>query len=890
MPAGDLPSHWPMVGRDDEIEELKSAWGNGRNRILIVSGPAGVGKSRLVDEFLGLLSAQGVSCQRVVATVSAAAVPLGALAHLIPDGADLSDPVRGFAVVAREMAGENHSDTAMLVDDIQLLDGTSAVLLRQLLDAGAVRIIATLRTGHPVPEAVASLIHGDAAHWVSLGELDESCMDKLLQATLRGPVARSALQVLHTAAGGNALYLRELVHAALATDQLSHDGETWDLSTDWIPAATRLSTLVGARMAAVEPEARVALDLLAVCGPLSLGDLEAVAGAATLARLEADALIQCRTARRRTEVSLAHPLYGDILRTMLPEHRRRQLLLQEAERVTSYGARRREDALNIATWRLAATGQADPALLTHAAALARHAHDYRQVVTLLDALLEGHQTVATRLQYGEALVELGQWEDAEKLLADAAHHCGTSEEILAVSVARTMNLLWADAVTEHALAVNDEARTLLSGSRYDRVLDINEALIRTVSGEPVRGLAVLDTALEQDIRQSADMNVWLTGAIMKGMGLASVGRTEEAVRWARHAYAAHVEVNEHALVPHPASQHIALCFALTETGDLSQARRVGEAAYQALLADRAPLPRIWMAFCLGHVEWLAGHPVTARRWFAESVSLSRRQNQSRALNLGLTALASAAAATGDLDTAADALNESRAYQPIGFLAGQESLGLAWVLVAQGDLAGAKAELREGLARARGTGHTAAEALLLTELARLGEARTVHARLDELAEQGDGSLLAVRVRFAKALAVRDPERLMAVAEELSEMGADLLAAEAGAEAASLWHQCGDHRRATAATHHALESVNRCQGVRTPMLASLRNTSTLTDRECEVARLAAVGTTSKAIAETLHLSVRTVDNHLQRIYSKLGVGTRTELPAALGATTVPEKSWA
>ncbi|MFF3313424.1 LuxR C-terminal-related transcriptional regulator [Streptomyces sp. NPDC002952] len=890
MPTGDLPSHWPMVGRDEEIAELKSAWSSRKSRILIVSGPAGVGKSRLVDEFLGLLSAQGVSCRRVVATVSAAAVPLGALAHLIPDGVDLSDPVHGFAAVARAMAGENQSDTAMLVDDIQLLDGTSAVLLRQLLDAGAVRIIATLRTGHPVAEAVASLIHGDAAHWVDLGELDETRTDQLLQATLGGPVARSALQMLHTAAKGNALYLRELVHAALVTGRLSHDGETWDLSVDWVPAATRLSALVGARMAAVEPEARIALDLLAVCGPLSLGDLEAVTSAATLARLESDALIQCRTARRRTEVSLAHPLYGEILRTMLPEHRRRQLLLQEAERVASYGARRREDALNIATWRLAATGEADPGLLTQAAALARHAHDYQQVVTLLDALPESHQTVATRLQYGEALVELAQWEEAERLLADAAQHCGTAEEILAVTVARTMNLLWADAVTEHSLAINDEGRARLPGTRYGRVLDTNEALIRTVSGEPLRGLAVLDGALEQDIRQTTDMNVWLTGAIMKGMGLASVGRTAEAVQWARHAYAAHVEVNEHALVPHPASQHIALCFALTETGDLSQARRVGEAAYQALLADRAPLPRIWMAFFVGHMEWLAGHPVTARRWFAESVALSRRQNQSRALNLGLTALAAAAAVTGDLDTAADALRESRAYQPIGFLAGQESLGAAWILISQKDLTGAKAELREGITRARGTGHTSAEALLLTELARLGEARTAHARLGELAQQGDGALLAARVRFVRALAVRDPERLMSSAEELGDLGVDLLAAEAAAEAASLWHQCGDHRRATAATHHALVSAARCQGVRTPMLASLRGTSTLTDRECEVARLAAVGTTSKAIAATLHLSVRTVDNHLQRIYSKLGVATRTELPAALGTPAVSEDSWA
>jgi DNA-binding CsgD family transcriptional regulator len=38
------------------------------------------------------------------------------------------------------------------------------------------------------------------------------------------------------------------------------------------------------------------------------------------------------------------------------------------------------------------------------------------------------------------------------------------------------------------------------------------------------------------------------------------------------------------------------------------------------------------------------------------------------------------------------------------------------------------------------------------------------------------------------------------------------------------------------------------------------------------MAAAGTASREIAERLFLSVRTVDNHLQRVYSKLGVVSR------------------
>ena len=45
------------------------------------------------------------------------------------------------------------------------------------------------------------------------------------------------------------------------------------------------------------------------------------------------------------------------------------------------------------------------------------------------------------------------------------------------------------------------------------------------------------------------------------------------------------------------------------------------------------------------------------------------------------------------------------------------------------------------------------------------------------------------------------------------------------------------------------------------------------------LAATGMPSRAIAEQLYLSVRTVENHLQRVYAKLGVAGRADLAEAL-----------
>jgi NarL family two-component system response regulator LiaR len=50
--------------------------------------------------------------------------------------------------------------------------------------------------------------------------------------------------------------------------------------------------------------------------------------------------------------------------------------------------------------------------------------------------------------------------------------------------------------------------------------------------------------------------------------------------------------------------------------------------------------------------------------------------------------------------------------------------------------------------------------------------------------------------------------------------------------------------------------------------------LTDRETEVLKLAARGMSNRAIAGELVVSVRTVQAHLSHIFTKLGVGSRTE----------------
>jgi DNA-binding CsgD family transcriptional regulator len=57
--------------------------------------------------------------------------------------------------------------------------------------------------------------------------------------------------------------------------------------------------------------------------------------------------------------------------------------------------------------------------------------------------------------------------------------------------------------------------------------------------------------------------------------------------------------------------------------------------------------------------------------------------------------------------------------------------------------------------------------------------------------------------------------------------------------------------------------------------------LTERERDVAELVARGRTNREVAAALFLSEKTVENHLSRVYAKLGLRSRAELVAALGA---------
>ena len=173
----------------------------------------------------------------------------------------------------------------------------------------------------------------------------------------------------------------------------------------------------------------------------------------------------------------------------------------------------------------------------------------------------------------------------------------------------------------------------------------------------------------------------------------------------------------------------------------------------------------------------------------------------------------------------------------------------------------------------------AEARLLHDSARLGTPELPAIRLAELAATLDNKLIGSFAGHAAALVRRSAPELESAAGAFEAIGAWLLAAEASTAAAALYRAAGLTRRASAMTMRAGELTAMCGEVRTPGLAGGPEAERLTRREREVAGLAAAGASSKEVAARLHISARTVENHLQSIYAKLGVTSREKLAEAI-----------
>lgn len=290
------------------------------------------------------------------------------------------------------------------------------------------------------------------------------------------------------------------------------------------------------------------------------------------------------------------------------------------------------------------------------------------------------------------------------------------------------------------------------------------------------------------------------------------------------------------------------------------------------------------ALLTGRTRLAAGDAVGARFALIEAVVLRADKACASAARLALSPLALAYSMTGQYLDAVRTLDAARiGAGALGLRAGLDQLTRAEILLENGLHHAAAERAAAVAARCPATGQLLLAVQALHLCVRARPTTTVADDLRELADRLDYDLARTYWRHAVAGATGDGAAMADVATVYDGLGFRRLAGETAARALSL----GDSGPAPAwapASRWMLHQVRSDPRITVPAWWWDEDVgyAVLTEREREIAELAASGSSSPHIAERLQLSRRTVENHLQHVYRKLGIVRRAQLPDALRRT--------
>jgi DNA-binding CsgD family transcriptional regulator len=864
---------WPLVGRRAELEALSAVLADTHPGGVVLASAAGIGKTRLAREALARAKAAGWDVEWLAATRAAASIPFGVVSHLLPPAERLGDDRLDTLRRAAELLAERSRGRRLIlgVDDAHLLDDASAALVHQLAFRGLAVVVATVRTGEPAPDSVIALWKDGLARRLDLSALSAAATTELLDRALGGPVDGVTRKEVLRVSEGNPLYLRELILGGLESGALRQVDGVWRW-TGRLAGATRLAELVEARLAAAGERARAAVELVAWGEPLAVVVLEGLIDRDAVEAAEEGGLLVLERSGRRTLARLAHPLYGEVLRATLPLSRARAVAERLAAAFGAGALRRRDDLLRVGAWQLEAGVATNPALLLKAARQAAARFDHELNERLARAAVDaGGGPTAVRV-----LAETLEWQGrhAEAVAVMEGEPPAQGAERVRWASIRAGNLYWGLERTAEAEEILKQAAVAEEGGEEAVAM---LAWILLFDGRLPEAVAVAGRVLDQP-EAPAQALVWAATAAVPALG--SLGRLGEALAVADRGLAmarAHPED-----LPWGETQlGLVRCQVLLGAGWLAEARAIAEAGYQAAVADRSSERTGGWAGFRGLVDKAEGRIATAEASLREAVALLDEQDPYRFMRWCLAELASVAALAGDQKAAAGWLDraDARAGEANRYFDPWVELDRAWVAAAAGELSRAVDLATRAADMARASKQFTFEAGALYDVARLGAPASVRQRLEELAGWLEGRLAAVLASSAVALAAEDGAALDRVGAAFQDLGALLLAAEAKAAAARAHRATGRDASANASQEQAAALAAACQGARTLGLGSAIPVSVLTTREREVAMLAAAHISSREIATRLHLSVRTVDNHLGRVYAKLGVSNRAQLATLL-----------
>ena len=899
-----------LVGRTSErlaLDHLLADARVGRSGVLALVGEPGIGKTALLD--YAAETATGMRVLRARGIESEAEVPFAGLSELLrpalavldripaPQAAALTGALAlgpgtandrfaiGAATLSLLSACAEEMPLALLVDDVHLLDGSSAGALlfaARRLVADPIALALTVREGER------SLVDGSDLRVLrvpGLGRADAAAL------------VGDAAERLYAATGGNPLALLELAPEAGRLDAWPSDGP--------IPISTSIAASFARRAEELPEPTRRMLVLAAAADAAGLAVLARAApsigvGVADLAPAEAAGLVVLDA----DAVEFRHPLVRSALYASATAQERRDAHAALARALPDRDVDRR--AWHLAAASVGPNAQASAALeqagqrarersayavaaaaferaailapaddgrgrLLHAAAdAAWFSGDLERTATLLEEA-EPYVTdraLAARVRQlrGHVATQRGPIADAPPLFVQAAEEIADTDPELAVTMladAAVANLYASDTPgIASAAARAAELAEGLDSNRARFFAAMAEGLARVAAGEGEAGAAAVRRAVavlesSPELRDDPRLRAWSAiGPLWLretegrelidlaferaradvALGILSnllplVARDQAATeRWA----AAAASYDEAIRLTREAGRWTDLAASLAGMACLD-ARRGHESSCRAYAAEATELCDelgvrfygFWPAHALGDLELGLGRPAEAVVHYEAKSALMRDWGIADVDHSPAPELVDAYLRLGRADDAAATATE--------FVARAEEKGQPWAL--------ARA------ARCRGL---VAEADAIEPY--FDEALELHERTPDAYETARTRLAyGARLRRARKR-VRSREELRAALEIFERLGAEPWAEQTRAE---------------------LEATGET--------ARRRDASTLDDltpQELQIARLLADGKTTREAAAAIFLSPKTVEYHLRNVYRKLGIRSREELADAFG----------
>lgn len=849
-------------GRHALIDRVTRCLAGGRS--IVISGELGIGKTELVRQVVAELRVDGAVVTTLRATAGTRNIAFGALSGFIDPAARVDPAVQIAAATARLRSNAAGRPHIVAVDDAQFLDDASVAVLGALV-AGAtedtsehasVSLVATVRSSDPTPAVLDDLWRQADADRITLGPLDDAEVTALVEECFRHqaehPVDRSVVSGIVDRASGNPLFARELVTAQVRGDPAG--------------LSMQLLEVVERRLRSLGDAEQRHLAMIAVGQPLDVSS--PVLDAGVLADLEAAGLVVTRRAEhgpaRGVVAHLAHPLYGEVIVHRLTPLRRQEIARSLAAALGQASGepsrQRRGDALRLVTWMLDAGDTPPPDLAEAAAFEAIGWLDTDLAEALARRSVEAGRTASSLFTLGEVRRVSGHPHDAVELWNEAFALATDDNDIRRIALALgqldnlflqrpdlTIEVLTAarDRISDPSLRLGIESDLAMEMSGHDRAEQLRE--IDRVLADPACGDESAWTALSNIL--------WVKATSLEIAGIDRyLARAEEIEQRLPAERDAEIDLIRSISINAPMIRG-----RLDEASDVAERWRkeAGERGIAIGLSE----------FSTAVLELLRGRGDVAERLIGRAIDTLAAYDTFNTLPMVACAGAVVATANGDTDLATRRtdLAAERAGSGAPWYDLWSARAEGWIAAAAGDHDEAIRRALEAAKLGQEGGDLGWAAFAFHDAASWGHDDD-SLRAARRGRESDCHLFDVIFDHLDAAARRDPGALAHCARRFEAAGAHAPAGAAWANRAA----CG------------ADEVEQCRdATRALTLApavSLRPETSelaLTPRQLDIARLAARGLASKAIAAELFLSARTVDNHLREVYRRLGIGGRAEL---------------